>query len=40
MSVIIIVVCRVLATCDTKAPCTCAVWGQPDSPLSLVYEAL
>ena len=33
-------VCRVLATCDTKAPCARAVWGRPDSPLGLVNEAL
>ena len=33
-------VCRVLATCGTKAPCARAVRGRPDSPLSLVNEAL
>ena len=30
----------VLATCGTKAPCARAVWERPDSPLSLVNEAL
>ena len=33
-------VCRVLATCGTKAPCARALWGRPDSPLSLVNEGL
>ena len=28
------------STCGTKAPCARAVWGRPDSPLSLVNEAL
>ena len=29
----------VLATCGTKALCARAVWGRPDSPLSLVNVA-
>jgi hypothetical protein len=28
-------VCRVLATCDTKAPCACAVWGDQIHLLAL-----